>query len=86
MAIFNHIVKHVVGERSYEIRTMWTGNGWRISIWDDRDRRVGPVYSVALETAQRAEAFNLQPAIDALVEAAKADLDEGRVKAEGAAP
>jgi len=78
-------IEHVVEGRVYEIKTRWIGSGWRISIWDDRQRRIGPSYDVALETAQDAEAFNLSPAVETLVQAARDDLDSGRVKAGGGA-
>jgi hypothetical protein len=48
----------------------------------DGQRRIGPVYSVAHETAQAAEAYTVRPTLEALVEIAIRDLDAGRVKAE----
>jgi hypothetical protein len=33
-----------------EVRTFWIDTGWKVTIWDASKRRIGPVYSVALET------------------------------------
>lgn len=80
VTIFQHVVKHTVDEQPYEIKTRWTGTSWQVSIWDQKLCRIGPVYSVTLETAQDAEAYGSRPALEALIEIAVSDLDSGRVK------
>jgi len=80
VGIVGHVVERVVDGHKYEVKTFWIGTGWKVTTWDERKRRIGPVYSVALETAQDADTWNMRPALEALVEIAIADLDSGRVK------
>ena len=82
MGIVGHVVEHSVDGHTYEIRTFWIGTGWKVSIWDAAQRRIGPVYSVAHGTPQAAERYTALPALESLVAIAIADLDAGRVKAE----
>jgi hypothetical protein len=73
-------VKHIVAGHEYEIVNLWTGSEWQVIIHDEKKRRIGPVFSVSLEVAQDYQHYNKQPALDALIEIAQADLDSGRVK------
>lgn len=82
MGIVGHVVEHSVDGHKYEVRTFWIGTGWKVSIWDDAKRRVGPVYSVAHDTPHAAEAYQARPALEALVAIAISDLDAGRVTSE----
>ena len=86
MAIYQHVVNHVADEREYQVRTLWSGTGWQVSVWDGNERRIGPVYSVAFKTPQEAEAYHAHTALEALVAIAMGDLDAGRVKAPGGTP
>jgi hypothetical protein len=83
VTIYQHVIPHVADERQYQVRTQWTGMGWQVSIWDDKGRRIGPIYSVALKTPQEAEAYQPHSALEALIAIATSDLDSGRVKTAG---
>lgn len=74
------MVKHTADGHTYEIISLWTGTEWQVVIHDEKKRRIGPVFSVSLEVAQDYPLYNKQPALNALVEIAKAELDSGRVK------
>ena len=75
-----NVVEHSAHGHDYEIIVAWTGTEWRVAIRDKHQQLVGPVFSMTLEAAQDIEHYHKQPAIDALVEVAKDELDSGRVK------
>jgi hypothetical protein len=74
------VVLHEFEGRKYEIVRLWNDAGWQVIIHDEKKRKVGPTFSMSLEDAQDYQAYKQQPALDALVDLAKSEIDSGRVK------
>lgn len=80
-----HIIDTVEYEahgHTYQIISLWTGTEWKIKIRDEQMSQIGPVFSVTLETGQDYELYNGSPALEALVDIVKRELDSGRVKSD----
>jgi hypothetical protein len=77
--IFN-TVNHEAHGHAFEIVTIWSETEWQLMVLDEKKRHVGPIYSISMENAQDFEHYKKEPAVEALIDIAKADLDSGRVK------
>jgi hypothetical protein len=72
-------ITHQVGDHVYEIRIQQTDIGWTVASFRS-GTRVSPNYSVTYELAMDMQHYNYEPAVEALIEVAKGDLDNRRLK------
>jgi hypothetical protein len=78
-SIVNRIEKFEHDGREYEIRAITSDNGYTVRTFLD-GKAVSPTYSITFETAVDLVNSGWGDAIDNLIEDAKSDIQDGRLK------